>query len=66
MKSRELAALLMAHPDYEAIALCTDKSMNRKDNGYTDYERFTFSGIADIGTDDKEVIIKINIDQANK
>lgn len=63
MKAKELAALLMEHPDFEAVALCTDKSMSRKDNGYIGYERFTFSGIADIGADDKEVIVKITIDR---
>ena len=63
MKARELAEILMQYPDFEAIALCTDESMSRRDNGYIGYERFLFSEIADVGTVDKEVIIKIDIDR---
>ena len=63
MKARELAEILMQFPDFDAIALCTDESMSRKDNGYIGYERFLFAGIADVGTADKEVIIKIGVDR---
>ena len=63
MKARELAELLMMFPNFEVIALCTDESLSRKENGYIGYERFLLNGIADVGTADKEVIIKIDIDR---
>lgn len=63
MKARELAELLMMFPNFEVIVLCTDESLSRKGNGYIGYERFLLNGIADVGTADKEVIIKIDIDR---
>lgn len=59
MKARELAELLLQHPDFEVEGI--SETFNLQFGNYPIYTNFTIDGIADIGHSDKVIILDCNL-----
>ena len=54
MKAKELAELLLEHPDFDVKGLFVDYF---SDSPYPKYHNLTICGIADIGYSDKKIVL---------
>lgn len=55
MKAKELAELLLQHPDFEVKGVFSDNENNTEK--WPEYKFFDITGIADIGFSDKTIIL---------
>lgn len=57
MKAKDLAELLLQHPDFEVKCVICDTSKCSIEHIWPDYEFLNISGIADIGHSDKVIVL---------
>lgn len=57
MKAKDLAELLLEHPDFEVVGCYADTSKCDVNHPWPDYMKFDISGVADIGYSDKVIVL---------
>lgn len=57
MKAKELAELLLEHPEFEVVGAFCDTSNCTAEHPYPTFCHFKVTGIADIGHSDKVVVL---------
>lgn len=60
MKAKDLAALLLEHPDFEVVGCYVDTSKCDTEHLWPEYITFTISGVADVGYSDKVIVLDYN------
>lgn len=58
MKAKELAELLLQHPDFEIEGILSDTSKCTSDCPFPNYSTFAITGIADVGYSDKVIVFR--------
>lgn len=59
MKAKDLAELLLQHPDFDVNVVV----MECTPSGLPDYKNLNVDGIADIGYSDKVILLDCNIEE---
>lgn len=57
MKAKDLATLLLEHPDFEVVGCYVDTSRCDIEHLWPEYKTLNISGVADIGHSDKVIVL---------